>query len=169
LQPGARVFVPSLSAEGRVLHAPDARGRVKVAVGALTLDVDVAELGGAAAKGSPTKPARSSSPSSSSRFGAPGGDGDAPQADMLALTRPSATNTLDLRGRRADDVEDEVVAYLDRAALEGRSPVFVIHGHGTGALRKIVRELVLRSPYVRRWAPGEKGQGGDGVTVIELA
>jgi DNA mismatch repair protein MutS2 len=88
---------------------------------------------------------------------------------MLALTRPSATNTLDLRGRRADDVEDEVVAYLDRAALEGRSPVFVIHGHGTGALRKIVRELVLRSPYVRRWAPGEKGQGGDGVTVIELA
>jgi DNA mismatch repair protein MutS2 len=44
----------------------------------------------------------------------------------------------------------------------------VIHGHGTGALRKIVRELVVRSPYVSRWAPGEKGQGGDGVTVIEL-
>jgi DNA mismatch repair protein MutS2 len=167
LQPGARVFVPSLSAEGRVLHAPDARGRVKVAVGALTLDVDVAELGGAVAKGAPAKPARS--PSSSSRAGAPVGNGDAPQADMLALTRPSAANTLDLRGRRADDVEDEVVAYLDRAALEGRSPVFVIHGHGTGALRKIVREMVLRSPYVRRWAPGEKGQGGDGVTVIELA
>jgi DNA mismatch repair protein MutS2 len=163
------VFVPSLSAEGRVLHAPDARGRVRVAVGSLTLDVDVGELGDATSKGSPAKAARSMSPSSSTRAGASVGNTDAPQADLLALTRPSAANTLDLRGRRADDVEDAVVAYLDRAALEGRSPVFVIHGHGTGALRKIVRELVLRSPYVRRWAPGEKGQGGDGVTVIELA
>ena len=169
LQPGARVFVPSLSAEGRVVHAPDARGRVKVAVGSLTLDVEVAELEGAAKSAASAKEGKSARPPSSSRTGAPAGNGDAPAADMLALTRPSAANTLDLRGRRADDVEDEVVAYLDRAALEGRSPVFVIHGHGTGALRKIVRELVLRSPYVRRWAPGEKGQGGDGVTVIELA
>ena len=53
---------------------------------------------------------------------------------------------------------DEVVAYLDRAALEGRSPVFVIHGHGTGALRKIVREYMLRSPYVRRWARATRGR-----------
>jgi DNA mismatch repair protein MutS2 len=87
---------------------------------------------------------------------------------MLAVTRPSADNTLDLRGHRAGDAADEVTSYLDRAALEGRSPVFVIHGHGTGALRKVVRELVKHSPYVRRWAPGGKGQGGDGVTVIEL-
>jgi len=151
------------------VHAPDARGRVKVAVGSLTLDVEVAELEGAAKSAASAKEGKSARPPSSSRTGAPAGNGDAPAADMLALTRPSAANTLDLRGRRADDVEDEVVAYLDRAALEGRSPVFVIHGHGTGALRKIVRELVLRSPYVRRWAPGEKGQGGDGVTVIELA
>lgn len=173
VQPGARVFVPSLSAEGRVLHAPDARGRVKVAVGALTLDVDVAELGGAAKSSSAAAPAASSSRKSARPSSSPvsmaASDGAASRADMLGLTKPNAANTLDLRGRRADVVEDEVVAYLDRAALEGRSPVFVIHGHGTGALRKIVRELVLRSPYVRRWAPGEKGQGGDGVTVIELA
>ena len=179
LQPGARVFVPSMSAEGRVLHAPDARGRVKVAVGALTLDVDVADLGDAAKSPSAAPQGKSAqSPASRgsarpswspSQGSATAGDRGASQADMLALTRPNAANTLDLRGHRADDVEDEVVAYLDRAAFEGRSPVFVIHGHGTGALRKIVRELVLRSPYVRRWAPGQKGQGGDGVTVVELA
>ena len=66
---------------------------------------------------------------------------------------------LDLRDHRADDVEDAVVAYLDRAAFEGRSPIFVIHGHGTGALRKIVREMVLRS--LRTCAAGlrEKGPG----------
>ena len=169
LQPGARVFVPSMSAEGRVLHAPDARGRVKVTVGALTLDVDVAELGGTSTSPAAAPERRNPRSSSTSRGRATTGGVDAPAADLLAVTRPSAANTLDLRGHRADDVEDEVVAYLDRAALEGRSPVFVIHGHGTGALRKIVRELMVHSPYVRRWAPGEKGQGGDGVTVIELA
>jgi DNA mismatch repair protein MutS2 len=168
LQPGARVFVPSMGAEGRILHAPDARGRVKVSVGNLTLDIDLADLSRSQRPASPTpssSPSRSRpSPSSPpSPFAPP-----PPPADLLALTRPSPSNTLDLRGHRADDAETEVTSYLDRAALEGRSPVFVIHGHGTGALRKVVRELVARSPYVRRWAPGEKGQGGDGVTVIDL-
>ncbi len=166
LQPGARVFVPALSAEGRVLHAPDARGRVKVAVGALTLDVNPAELGAAGQPASGRAPARPAPASRGARAVAVAAA--APADDLIALARPASSNTLDLRGHRADDVEAEVISYLDRAALDGRSPVFVIHGHGTGALRKIVRELVLRSPYVRRWAPGEKGQGGDGVTVIEL-
>jgi DNA mismatch repair protein MutS2 len=163
LQPGARVYVPSLSAQGRVLHPPDARGRVKVAVGALTIDVDVADLGGA-------QPASSTAPGAAKRWGvglAP--RAPAPEEELLGVLRPASTNTLDLRGHRADDVREEVVAYLDRAALEGRSPIFVIHGHGTGVLRKIVRELVKDSPYVRRWLPGAKAQGGDGVTVIELA
>ncbi|HET6146267.1 MAG TPA: Smr/MutS family protein [Polyangia bacterium] len=172
LQVGARVFVPSLSAEGRVLSPPDARGRLKVSVGSMTLDVDAAELsqakvgGGrpAASKAGRSAPVGRSGPSATASATLQA----APPADLLAMTRPSPANTLDLRGHRADDAADEVTAYLDRAALEGRSPVFVIHGHGTGALRKVVRELVKNSPYVRRWAPGGKGQGGDGVTVIDL-
>jgi DNA mismatch repair protein MutS2 len=69
---------------------------------------------------------------------------------------------------RADEVIDAVEAYLDRASRDERSPLFLIHGHGTGALKKIVRDYVTRSAYVRRWSPGAKGQGGDGVTIIEL-
>ena len=170
LLPGARVFVPSLSAEGRVLHAPDAKGRVRVAVGALTIDVDLSELGASASGASASASASHRAGQRSPRVpgAAPAGAGAGPE-ETLALARQGPANTLDLRGHRADDVTEEVVAYLDRAALEGRSPVFVIHGHGTGALRKIVRELVARSPYVRRWSPGGKGQGGDGVTVIDLA
>src|SRR5262249_47606921 len=141
----------------------DARGRVKVTVGKLTAEVDAAEL----EKGAQAKAAagRGGGGRRQQHGGAP--QGVSPD-DALALAVPSSSNTLDLRGQRADDVVDAVEAYLDRAALDGRSPVFVIHGHGTGALRKQVRAYLDGSPYVARWAPGEPRQGGDGVSVIQL-
>ena len=77
-------------------------------------------------------------------------------------------NTLDLRGQRADEALGELEAFLDRTALEGADTVFVIHGHGTGALRKVVREYLATSPYVERFRPGGKGEGGDGVSVVSL-
>ena len=55
-----------------------------------------------------------------------------------------------------------------RAALGGQSHVVVVHGHGTGALRKRVRAYLDESPYVARWAPGTSRQGGDGVSIVEL-
>ncbi|HVU51556.1 MAG TPA: Smr/MutS family protein, partial [Polyangia bacterium] len=67
-----------------------------------------------------------------------------------------------------DDALAAVEAALDRAALSGQSHVIVVHGHGTGALRKRVRAYLDESPYVARWAPGTSRQGGDGVSVVEL-
>jgi DNA mismatch repair protein MutS2 len=80
----------------------------------------------------------------------------------------TTANTLDLRGQRADEALGELEAFLDRTALEGADTVFVIHGHGTGALRKVVREYLATSPYVERFRPGGKGEGGDGVSVVSL-
>ncbi len=80
----------------------------------------------------------------------------------------SRGNTLDLRGQRADEALGELEAFLDRTALEGADTVFVIHGHGTGALRKVVREYLATSPYVERFRPGGTGEGGDGVSVVSL-
>jgi DNA mismatch repair protein MutS2 len=169
LQPGTRVRVPSMAAEGRIVTAPDSRGRVKVALGSIVVEVDALELTGAA--GVPLPPARPRMmPKTAASVARPvptptrtsGDDG------TLGHARQSAQNTLDLRGVRADEVIDAVEAYLDRASRDERSPLFLIHGHGTGALKKIVRDYVTRSAYVRRWSPGAKGQGGDGVTIIEL-
>jgi DNA mismatch repair protein MutS2 len=61
-----------------------------------------------------------------------------------------------------------ICAFLDRTALEGADTVFVIHGHGTGALRKVVREYLATSPYVGRFRAGGAGEGGDGVSVVSL-
>jgi DNA mismatch repair protein MutS2 len=77
-------------------------------------------------------------------------------------------NTVDVRGLRGDEALRELQSFLDRAALEGGDTVFVIHGHGTGALRKTVREYLATSPYVERFRAGGAGEGGDGVSVISL-
>ena len=84
------------------------------------------------------------------------------------VSMQNRANTLDLRGQRADEALAELEAFLDRTALEGADTVYIIHGHGTGALRKVVREYLATSPYVERHRPGGKGEGGDGVSVVSL-
>jgi len=160
---GARVFVPAMDATGVVVKLPDARGRVKVTVGAITLDVDGATLGAG-----PSGPLPAARPVATGRATPPPPPSAPADIDTLALSFPNAATTLDLRGARVDEAVGKMEAFLDRAALDGRSPVFVIHGHGTGALRKAIREHLARSQYVRRFQPGGKGQGGDGVTVVDL-
>lgn len=168
---GQRVRVPALGLAGVVATPVDERGRVKVSAGALTVEVAAADLRpptGAMDAGPSRHERRRAAAAARDRPASPAAAAVAVDPESLPWAVPTAANTLDLRGRRADDVLDEVVAYLDRAALDGRSPVFIIHGHGTGALKKIVRSYLASSPYVHRFAPGSRGQGGDGVTVVEL-
>ena len=61
------------------------------------------------------------------------------------------------------------MSFLDRALNEGLRVCFIVHGHGTGALRDAVRKELQASPYVRYFRPGGQGEGGDGVTVAWLA
>jgi DNA mismatch repair protein MutS2 len=78
-------------------------------------------------------------------------------------------NTCDLRGLRVDDALAMATSFLDRAINEGVPAVFLLHGHGTGALRDAVRKELARSTYVARYRPADAGQGGEGVTVVWLA
>jgi DNA mismatch repair protein MutS2 len=75
------------------------------------------------------------------------------------------TNTIDIRGKRVDESLDLVEKHLDALLLTGDNGCIVIHGHGLGALKSSVREFMRNSPYIKRFRPGEKGEGGDGVTV----
>jgi DNA mismatch repair protein MutS2 len=89
-------------------------------------------------------------------------------AEPAPAAMQSRANTLDLRGQRADEALGELEAFLDRTALEGADTVYVIHGHGTGALRKVVREYLATSGYVAAFRPGGVGEGGDDVSVVSL-
>jgi DNA mismatch repair protein MutS2 len=79
-----------------------------------------------------------------------------------------ASAELNLIGQRVDDALDESDKFLDRALLEGKQAVRIIHGFGTGALRKAVREHLRTHPAVKSWRPGNENEGGDGATVAVL-
>jgi DNA mismatch repair protein MutS2 len=95
-----------------------------------------------------------------------------PRDDPLAAPAPrpqaGVPSTLDVRGARVDDATALLDQHLDRAAVAGASRLTVIHGHGSGALRDALRKLLSGHPLVRSWRPGERGEGGDGATIVEL-
>jgi DNA mismatch repair protein MutS2 len=76
--------------------------------------------------------------------------------------------TLDVRGQRVDEAVAELDRFLDDSMSMDRDIVFVVHGHGTGALRSALREHVKRHPAVQSSRAGEPNEGGDGVTVVFL-
>jgi DNA mismatch repair protein MutS2 len=75
---------------------------------------------------------------------------------------------LNLIGQRVDDALEECDRFLDRALLEGKQAVRLIHGFGTGTLRKAVRDYLRKHPAVKSWRPGAENEGGDGATVAVL-
>ena len=88
--------------------------------------------------------------------------------ESFKLKKINVSNRLDLRGERVEDALDELEIYLDKVSLAGLSPVTVIHGHGTGALKSAVRDYLVNSPYVAKFRPGGESEGGDGVVVIDI-
>lgn len=75
---------------------------------------------------------------------------------------------LNLIGQRVDEALDESDRFLDRSLLEGKQAVRIIHGFGTGTLRKAIREHLRKHPAVRSWRPGAENEGGDGATIAVL-
>jgi DNA mismatch repair protein MutS2 len=75
---------------------------------------------------------------------------------------------INLVGERVRPALERLEAFLDRALLEERSVVRVIHGFGTGALRAAVREFLAGSSYVRRFGDADPANGGAGATIVDL-
>jgi dsDNA-specific endonuclease/ATPase MutS2 len=77
-------------------------------------------------------------------------------------------NTVDLRGMRVDEATTATEAFFDARSLAGIRTLFVLHGHGTGALKTAMRAWLPQSRYVRTSRPADADEGGDAYTVVEL-
>jgi DNA mismatch repair protein MutS2 len=151
--------------EGRITALERGGKRASLEAGGMRVTVDIADL----------EPAIE--PASGDRDGSTIGDAVDRQARrdpgsgiarLLADRARSVAASLDLRGARVDEALDALSGYLDDASLAGLDRVTIIHGLGTGALRDAVRRQAASHPLAREVRPGERGEGGDGATVILL-
>lgn len=167
LEPGERVKVVSLDKEGEVLSIRD--GKAVVQIEALKTTVPIADLRSlrpperarTKVRRDVAAPIRSWSPPEKIESTAARHFGDDPVQVEVGID-----NSVDVRGTRADEALRAVDRFLDEALQKDREVVVVIHGHGTGALRKVVREHLAEQPFVTRTRPGLAREGGEGVTVV---
>jgi DNA mismatch repair protein MutS2 len=81
----------------------------------------------------------------------------------------SLPGEIHLLGKTVDEAMDALAAYLDRAARSGKPFVRIVHGHGSGAIRKAVRDFLKKSRYEMKFRAGGPNEGGEGCTVVEFA
>lgn len=92
----------------------------------------------------------------------------APQVRVLVDKATTSAIELNLLGLRVHEALPRLEAFLDQALLEQRSSVRIVHGMGTGALRRAVRDFLLGSPYCSSYNEASRAEGGGGVTIAEL-
>ena len=149
---GDNVMLKNLEQKVTVLTLPDKGKRLFVDMGNIKMKVKANEL--AVLNDNYKEPPKVKIPGTS--------------FNKFELKKYSLPQTLDLRGYRVEEALDEVERYLDQASLANLTPVYIIHGHGTGALKQAVREFLSTSPYVAKFRPGNESEGGDGVCAVDI-
>ncbi|MBG1260691.1 endonuclease MutS2 [Nostoc commune] len=149
---GDRVRIPKLGQIADVITAPDEDGELSVRFGLMKMNVKLQDVESL--------------------------DGQKPEAIVKAKPAPAAVtpppqsvpeirtsqNTIDLRGKRVADAE----YILDKAISEATSPLWIIHGYGTGKLRQGVHAFLQQHSRVKNYEPAEQADGGSGVTVAHI-
>jgi len=148
--PGARVAAEHLGLRGELLAVE--AGTATVRSGSVTVRVPVQALRLAAGSDPP----------------APAGRAARRPAAISVPEKRGVGAELHLLGRTADEARDLVEQYLDDAFMAGLATVRLVHGKGTGALRKAVRDLLAAHPLVESYRDGELSEGGAGATVAAL-
>lgn len=152
-QVGDRIRIPSLGQTAEVLTAPDDDHKLTVRFGLMKTTVSLADIESLQGEKAevPVKPK-------------PQDTVPAAQAAPSAPAVRTSRNTIDLRGMRVAEAE----SVLEESIAHASGALWVIHGHGTGKLKRGVHDYLHRHPQVQRLEPADQSDGGTGVTVVYL-
>lgn len=157
LRIGDSVKVLSMNLTGTVSTLPDARGNLFVQMGILRSQVKLSDL-----EKLPDEPSPYSSKTSSGSSSRSGG------SKVKMAKSYSISAEINLIGRTTDEAIAELDKYLDDAYIAHLSPVRIVHGKGSGALRKAVHQYLRRQKHVASYRLGEFGEGDAGVTIVDF-
>lgn len=149
---GESVKVLSMNLTGTVSSLPDSRGNVTVQMGILRSQVNISDL----------EIIEEPSPYTQKKF-------SRTSKGKIAMGKSlSVSPEINLLGKTVDEAVAELDKYLDDALLSHLNTVRVVHGKGTGALRKGIHEYLRRQKHVKSYHLAEFGEGDAGVTIVEL-
>lgn len=147
---GDRVRISQFGQTAEVLTAPDEDGEFSVRFGIMKMTVKLEDI--ESLDGQKAEPVVKQKPAV------------IPQPEQPAPAIRTSRNTVDLLGKRVADAE----IILDKAISEATGPIWIIHGHGTGKLRKGVHAFLHQHPRVSHHQPAEQVDGGSGVTIAYI-
>ncbi|NLL81292.1 MAG: endonuclease MutS2 [Tissierellia bacterium] len=148
LKIGETVEVLSLNQVGTVLTEPDEKGNLDVQVGIMKVNINITTL-------RRTKDEiKDKSLIQNKR--------------IISNKSKTIKNEIDLRGKNIEEATLDIDKYLDDSYIAGLNEIFIIHGKGTGALRDGVKNYLRGHKHVKSFRTGKYGEGGDGVTVVEI-
>lgn len=151
LKLGETVKITDMNEIATVVKLPDKNGMVKVQAGIIKLDVHITNLKRVEDK---------TSKELAERY--------VRNTKAFESKTKNASTELDIRGENVEEAYLSVSKFIDDCYLANISPVSIIHGKGTGVLRKGVHEILKKHKYVKDFRLGRYGEGENGVTIVEL-
>jgi DNA mismatch repair protein MutS2 len=149
LKVGESVEILSLNQSGIVVSLPDDNGNLQVQVGIMKINVPVSSLRRIKENDSQKRTAVMTK-------------------NILKFKTQDIKNEIDLRGETLDEALLDLDKYLDDVYISGLKEIYIIHGKGTGVLRSGISDLLKSHKHVKSYRLGKYGEGGSGVTVVEL-
>ena len=167
LHVGDKVKVLSMGLTGIVTALPDRNGKVNIRCGIMNSQADLKDLAliEEDAYGNPVKKA----PKSGVKRAFMNAGGSSLSGKEMDLSKgQSVSAELNLLGKTTDEAVMELDKYLDEARMAHLSTVRIVHGKGTGALRKAVQQYLRRQKWIKSYRSGDFGEGDAGVTIVNL-
>ena len=149
LKTGDPVLILNLGTLATLLEPPQGKKKLRVQMGNITTVVEAKAL-----RGNPRQ------------------KGEIPEKkfslNVHTESEGGPVSSCDLRGMNSEEAEAVIEAFISRAIVQKAQRVLIIHGHGMGTIKTLVRNYLEKAGLCKQFTPGSRHEGGDGVTVVEF-